>query len=172
MKTSFLALSLLAAVSLASAQQASTATPAPSPRGHMRGPGNFEQNFEQRLATRLGLNATQQNAVHTAMMESQTQLQGMNTQRRTLHTAMVNAIKTGNTEQIDQLSQQMATLQQQEMAIRSKATARIYATLSADQKTKVGDRVEMLGGGGPGFGGPGPGPGPMRGRRGGAPPQQ
>lgn len=168
MKSYLLALSLLGA-SLASAQQASTTVQAPQQRMRARGPGNFEQNFEQRLATRLGLNATQQNAVHTAMMESQTQLQGMNQQRRTLHATMVTAIKAGNTDQIDQISQQMSLLNQQETAIRAKTTAKIYATLSADQKTKVGDRVEMLGG--PGFG-PGMGPGPMRGRRGGAPPQQ
>ena len=168
MKTCLLALSLLGA-SLAVAQQPSTTAPAQQPRTRTRGPGNFEQNFEQRLAARLGLNATQQNAVHTAMMESQTQLQGMNQQRRTLHATMVTAIKAGNTDQIDQVSQQISLLQQQEMAVRAKATAKIYATLSADQKTKVGDRVEMLGG--PGFG-PGMGPGPMRGRRGGPPPQQ
>lgn len=168
MKTYLLALSLLGA-SLAWAQQASTTVQAPQQRMRAGGPGNFEQNFEQRLATRLGLNATQQNAVHTAMMESQTQLQGMSQQRRTLHASMVAAIKSGNTDQIDQISQQMSLLQQQEMAVRAKATARIYATLTPDQKTKVGDRVEMLGG--PGFG-PRMGPGPMRGRRGAVPPQQ
>jgi len=164
MKTCFIALSLFAA-SLVSAQIAAT-TPAPAPRPHRQPNANFEQNFEQRLSARLGLNATQQNALHTARMEAETQMQGMNTQRRTLHTALITAIKAGNTDQIDQVSQQMATLQQQEAAIRSKASAKIYATLSADQKTKLGDRVDMLGGPGgfgPGFG-PGPG-GPMRGRR-------
>lgn len=166
MKTCFIALSLFAA-SLVSAQTATAPAPAPGP--HRQPNANFEQNFEQRLSARLGLNATQQNALHTARMEAETQMQGMNVQRRTLHTALITAIKAGNTDQIDQVSQQMATLQQQEAAVRSKASAKIYATLSADQKTKVGDRVEMLGGPG-GFGpGFGPGPGPMRGRRPGPP---
>lgn len=165
MKTCFVALSLFAA-SLVSAQQAATTTPAPAPRPHRQPNGNFEQMFEQRLTTRLGLNATQQNALHTARLEAETQLKGMNEQRRTLHASMEAAIKAGNTDQIDAVSQQLSTLQQQEMSIRGRASAKIFATLTADQKTKLGPHTEMLGGpGGPGYG-PGFGPG----RRGARPP--
>jgi hypothetical protein len=59
---------------------------------------------------------------------------------------------------------------QQQTSINAKTTARIYSSLTADQKAKVGNRLEMLGGEG-GFGrGPGFGPGPGGpGRRGRAP---
>jgi Spy/CpxP family protein refolding chaperone len=167
MKTCFVALSLLAA-SLLSAQTAATTTPTPTPRPHRQPNGNFEQEFEQRLAARLGLNSTQQNAVHTARMEEQTQRKGMMQQAQTLHTSMTAAIKAANSEQIDAISQQMAALHQQETSIHSKTIAKIYGTLTADQKTKVGAHVEMLGGFGPGFG-PG-GPGPRAGRHPGGPP--
>jgi Spy/CpxP family protein refolding chaperone len=169
MKTCFLALSLLGA-SLASAQQSASTTPAPAPRPHGRPNGNFEQTFEQHLATRLGLNATQQNALHTALMESRTQRQGMDQQRQTLHTSMTAAIKAGNTGQIEALSQQLGALHQQEMAIHANTAAKVYATLTPAQQTKVGAHPEMLGG--PGGAGFGPGPGPRMGRRGGAPPAQ
>lgn len=161
MKTCFLALSLVASLGMA---QTSTTNPQPPQRRMHRPGGDPEQMFEQHLASRLSLNATQQNAVHTAMMESRTQMKGMFEQMQTLRTQMNAAIKAGNTDQIDAVSQQMATLHQQELSIRGKTTMKIYSTLTADQKAKVGNRIEMLGGpGGMGFGpgfGPGRRPGP------------
>ena len=50
----------------------------------------------------------------------------------------------------------MAALHQQETVAHARTAAKIYSSLSADQKTKVGDHLQMLmGGGGRGFGGPG-----------------
>ena len=86
---------------------------------------------------------------------------------RDLNTQLRAAIKSGATDQIDKLTSSMATLHQQEQASQSKAAAKIYSTLSADQKTQIGDHLEMLTGGGFG-GGRGPG-GPPPARRGAAP---
>ena len=135
--------------SLAFAQQAQTRQNA----------GQGEQRFEQRLAQRLGLSADQQSQVHAALVESRTMSQGMNDQMRTLHTSLNAAIKAGSEDQIDTISRDIASLQQQETAISAKATAKIYSTLTTDQKTTVGEHLEMLGGGGPGFGPRGRGPG-------------
>jgi len=177
-KTFSFALSLLAGSLVLAQSTTTTTTPTPTPGRHMHPPptGNPDDNFEKRLTTHLGLNANQQNGVHTALAEARVQQNGMNTQMRTLHGQMVTAIKAGNSDQIDSLSQQMSELHKQQTAIHGKSMAKIYGSLTADQKTKVGANLEMLMGHMGGFGGPGPGngPGPHRGPQGPPPaaPQQ
>gem|GEM_PF-3095792 len=141
---------------------AQTSTPAPSPRPHLgRGPGmGAPRDFETRLAQNLGLNAQQQNTVHTAMAESRLSMQGLRQQRQTLEGQLTAAIKSGDETQIEKVTQQIGALHQQEVAIHAKTTAKIYAALSADQKAKVGPNLEVLRGG------------PMGGRRPGPPPAQ
>jgi Spy/CpxP family protein refolding chaperone len=151
MKIRCIALSFLAAAVL-SAQNA------PAPRH-----GNFDPtaNTERRLTQQLNLTAAQQNQVHSAFAERDLVTKGLHQKAQDLHTAMTAAVKAGNEAQIDQISQEMATLHQQETAAHAKSAAKIYQTLTADQKSKVGEHLEMLmGGPHPGFGGPG---GPRRG---------
>jgi Spy/CpxP family protein refolding chaperone len=124
---------------------------------------------EARITKTLNLSATQQNAVHTALQEHRVATSGLNDQVRTLTTELHAAIKSGATDQIDKITTSLSALHQQQMASQSKAAAKIYATLTADQKTQVGDHIEMLTGG-PGFG-PGPG-GPRQGARRPPPPVQ
>jgi hypothetical protein len=117
---------------------------------------------EARLTKTLNLNATQQNAAHTALQEHRVATAGLSDQMHTLQTQLHAAIKTGASDQIDKLTTSISTLRQQQDASQAKAAAKIYATLNDDQKTQVGDHLEMLMGGG--FGrGPG---GPPAGRRG------
>jgi len=148
-----LALALSLTASLAVAQQAQT----------RQSNGQGEQRFEQHLTQRLGLSADQQSRLHTALVESRTLSQGMNQQMRTLQTSLHAAIKAGDEGQIDTITRDIAGVHQQQTAITAKATAKIYSTLTAEQKTKVGEHLDMLtggGGGGPrgrGFGGRGPG---------------
>jgi len=113
------------------------------PRGRF-GPGRAPGNMETRLTQALGLNATQQNALHTALEEERTQTKGMMEQRQTLHENMAAAIKAGNSDQIDQVTQQIAGLDQQRNAIHAKAMMKVYSGLTADQKTKAGQNLEML----------------------------
>jgi Spy/CpxP family protein refolding chaperone len=158
MKTGFITLSLI----VSGLTFAQTTQPAPTTGQHTGRRGNpeqSEQRFEQRLAQHLSLTAEQQNKVHTVRADARVQSQGMNEKMGTLHTTLNTAIKNGDEGQIDSISQQIATLHQQQTAIHAKTTAKIYSSLTAEQKTKVGNRLEMLGGGG-GFGGPGFGPGP------------
>jgi len=155
MKNNFLLLAI-AATGLVFAQ---------GPRGG--GPGG--PDAEARITKTLNLNAIQQGAVHTALQEHRVATSGLNEQMHTLNTQLHAAIKAGNTDQINTLTTSISTLHQQMLASQSKAAATIYATLTADQKTQVGDHLEMLTGGGPGFGGRGPGGPP---NRRGAPAQQ
>lgn len=135
----------------------------PQPPARRGGPGGRGPwNLETRLTNRLGLNATQQNTLHTALEEERTQTKGMMQQRHTLQQSLAAAVKSGNSDQIDSITQQMSSLDQQREAIHAKEMVKVYSALTADQKTKVGTNLEMLMG--PGMGGPGMGMGPM-GRR-------
>jgi Spy/CpxP family protein refolding chaperone len=165
MKISFIAVSLI--VSGLMFAQTTPTSPTQGQRTGRRGnPDQAEQRFEQHLAHRLSLSAGQVNTVHTARAESRVQSQGMNQKMRTLHTSLNAAIKAGNESQIDSITQEISTVHQQQTAINAKATAKIYSALTAEQKTQVGNHLEMLGGEG-GFGrGRGFGPG-SNARRGG-----
>jgi hypothetical protein len=121
-----------------------------------RGGGPAGPDTEARLTKTLNLNATQQGVAHTALQEHRVATSGLGDQMHTLNTQLHAAIKAGATDQINTLTTSISTLHQQILASESKAAATIYATLNADQKTQVGDHIEMLMGGGPGFGrGPG-----------------
>ena len=149
MKINFLLLTI-AATGLVLAQ---------GPRGRFGGAG--EPDTEARLTKTLNLNPTQQNAAHTALQEHRVATSGLNDQMHTLNTQLHAAIKAGASDQIDKITASMSTLHQQQTASQAKAAAKIYATLTDDQKTQVGDHLEMLMGGGPGGRGPG-GPPPAR----------
>lgn len=153
------ALSLLAA-GLVSAQTAQTQTATP----RMHGRGNPDEMFEQHLTRSLSLNASQQSTVHTLLAENREQAKPLRQQLQTLHTQMVTAVKNGDESTIESVTIQMSTLRQQDDALHAKAMSKIYATLTPEQKTKVGANLEMLmrPGFGPGF----------EGRRGGPPPQR
>ena len=125
-------------------------------------PQEIIQRQVNRLTHFLTLTSDQQThvtSILTADINNLTTWQGtLKTQRE----AVLAAIKANNGVQaaIAALSNTQAQIE----TIRATEAASIYAILTADQKTKVGDAVNMLaGGGGPGGpGGRGPG-GPRRG---------
>jgi len=170
MKTSFF-LMTLAVAGLACAQtQDSQQQPRPrfnrgdAPPG---GGGFGGPNSESRITKHLGLTAEQQNKMHTAFAEHQVTVKGIGDQMRTAHDTLTAAIKSGNEGQIESASQTIAQLQHTETSAHAKAIAKIYATLTPEQKVKAGDKLEGLMGGGPGRGpggpgGPGGGPRPAR----------
>src|ERR1700722_17020798 len=118
-----------------------------------QGPRGGGPDTEARLTKTLNLNATQQNAAHTALQEHRVATAGLGDQMHTLQTQLHAAIKAGASDQIDKITANMSTLHQQQTASQAKAAAKIYATLTDDQKTQVGDHLEMLMGG-PGGRGP------------------
>jgi Spy/CpxP family protein refolding chaperone len=115
------------------------------PPAGMRDPS---QRIENMLTRTLSLNATQQGQVHTILANAQVQSQAIHDQLKPLRTSLVAAIKTNNSAQIEALHQQISPLQQQLDVIHSMAAAQIYADLSPDQQTKVGNAIGMLMGGG------------------------
>ena len=153
MKINFLLLTI-AATGLVFAQ---------GPQHRFGGPGGPGPDMEGRLTKTLNLNATQQNAVHTALQEHRVATSGLSDQMHGLNTQLHAAIKAGAADQIDKISASIGALHQQQMASQAKAAAKIYATLTDDQKTQIGDHLEILMGGGPGFRGPGGTPPARRG---------
>jgi Spy/CpxP family protein refolding chaperone len=106
------------------------------------------QRLENMLTRSLSLNATQQGQVHTILADAQIQSQTVRDQLKPLRISLLAAIKADDSAQIESLHQQISPLQQQLDVIHSKATAQIYAALSPDQQTKVGNAIGMLMGGG------------------------
>jgi Spy/CpxP family protein refolding chaperone len=115
------------------------------PPAGMRDPG---QRIENMLTRTLSLNAAQQGQVHTILADAQLQSQTIRDQMKPLRTSLLAAIKANDSAQIESLHQQISPLQQQLDVIHSKAAAQIYAALSPDQQTKVGNAIGMLMGGG------------------------
>jgi hypothetical protein len=149
MKARFLILPMLIAATLV----------AQGPRGFSRDPSAAPPTpadivaREVRMLTRfLTLDAGQQAAATTALTNAQTQLALNATTLKTDRGLLVDAIKDNQLGTIDTLTSNIATLRGQNNAIRAKAAAAIYATLTPDQKTKLGNGLGPLMRGGPGRG--------------------
>ena len=118
-----------------------------------QGPGG--RRGPDRQAAQLGLTAEQQNLAHTARSEAAVQSKGLRDQVNSLRQELNAAIKAGDTAKIDSLAPNIAQLEGQLMAVDAKMQAKIYASLTADQKAKVDARPNgmnrMMGGrpGGP-----------------------
>jgi Spy/CpxP family protein refolding chaperone len=109
------------------------------PPGMMGGPGGLLDgpNAERRLTNVLGLNAEQQNKVHTAIEEQKVQAKGLGERGAELRTQLGAAVKAGDEGKIDQVTADLARLQQQQMAIQAKTMAKVYGALDADQKARI-----------------------------------
>jgi Spy/CpxP family protein refolding chaperone len=151
--------------------QGTPPAPPPAARGLRGGGPGFGLGplSERRLTAQLGLTAEQQNKVHTAISEGSVLQQGMVQKEGDVRTRLATAVRAGNEAQIDSISQEMSQLQQQRTAVRAKTLAKVYATLTADQKTKVDAELNRTLGV-PRAGGPGRGPRPRRGGPGAPPP--
>ncbi len=122
--------------------------------GGRRGPG--------REAAQLGLTTDQQTLIKATRTDAATQSKPLRDQVHTLRQELEAAIKAGDTGKIDSLSPSIAQIEAQIGAIDAKAQAKIYGSLTADQKAKVDaapgglGRLGMMGRRGPG--GPPPAP--------------
>jgi Spy/CpxP family protein refolding chaperone len=126
---------------------------AQGPRGEGRkGPGGG-------LARSLDLTDAQKTQIEAIRQEAETQSKNLQEMLRTDNSALTDAVKANNTGLITTLTQRIGGTQGQLLAIRANAGAKIYALLTPEQKSKLGDRVGIL------YGGPGAGPGPRFGRQ-------
>jgi hypothetical protein len=157
---------------LALAQTATTPAPATGTLTRGRGPGRdfgrgpgrgldvFGPNAEARLTKQLGLDATQQNTLHTAILGAQVQRKGLNEKASSLQTQLATAVKAGNESSIESISQDLSGLHEQQTSIHAKTLSSLYNSLNATQKAKAEPMLNReLGVPGPrrGPGGRGPG---------------
>lgn len=151
-----------------------TALLAQSPRTRFQAGDGFPptpQEMIERHVKRMGhfltLTADQQTQVTNILTADVNNLSTLRDTLKTQREAVVEAIKANSGIQaaVTALSGTQAQIE----TIRANQAAQIYAILTADQKTKIGDAINLLAGGGPGGpGGPGGhGPGGPRGPKGG-----
>jgi Spy/CpxP family protein refolding chaperone len=133
-------------------------------------PQEMIQHHVERLTHYLTLTSDQQSQVTNILTADINNLTTLRDGMKAHREAVLAAIKSnsGIAAAVTALSNAQAQIE----TIRANEAAHIYAILTADQKTKIGDAVNMLaGGGGPGGpGGPGGFGGP-RGHRGGGGPR-
>jgi Spy/CpxP family protein refolding chaperone len=104
----------------------------------------------------LNLTDAQKQQARAIFKEARQSSQAVQQQLKQSREALAAAVKAGAPDaEIDRLTSSMSPLLAQSMAIHTKAFAKFYATLTPEQKTKVGDKMgHMMSGG---FGGPGRG---------------
>jgi hypothetical protein len=114
-------------------------------------PAEMVAHEVQMLTRFLTLDAGQQATATTALTNAQAQVALNAATLKTDRGQLVDAIKANQVSVIPTLTSTIANLQGQNDAIRATAAATIYASLTADQKTKLGNGLGPLMGGG-GFG--------------------
>jgi hypothetical protein len=92
---------------------------------------------ERRLTRMLGLNAEQQNKVHAALEERQVLSKGLADKASGLRTELGAAVRAADDAKIDQVTRDLAQLNQQRSAIQAKTLAKIYGALDAGQKARI-----------------------------------
>ena len=122
-------------------------------------PAQIAQHEVARYTTLLSLTAAQQDQATAIFTDEATTEQSLRANERTAHQALEAAVTGEDTAAIQQQATALGTLQGQSIAARATGEARLYAILTADQKTKFTDlkSQHLLEGRGPG----GPG-GPLR----------
>lgn len=93
------------------------------------------------LARELGLSKAQKGQMKAIRQQARTTAKPIADQLKQNHQALAAAVKAGDTSQIESLSKTQGALKGQALAIHSEATAKIYAGLTPDQRTKM-DQLE------------------------------
>lgn len=127
--------------------QSAPATAAPqsvnetqSSSAHHRGAANWQDRMVQRMATRLNLTPVQQTQVRAILRESREHNKALSAKFRQERMALREAVKADAVAQIDHITQQNAQLNAQVTANHLKTMAKVYATLTPDQKIKFDQR--------------------------------
>ena len=94
-----------------------------------------------RMAARLNLTDAQKQQAQSIFAEARKSAQPVRAQIRQNKQALAEAVKSDSQADIDRISNSMAPLLAQASAIRAKAFAQFYATLTPDQKSKVDQRL-------------------------------
>jgi Spy/CpxP family protein refolding chaperone len=114
-----------------------TAPPANAPQHRMMNRQQREQRRFDRISAYLNLTDAQKTQAKSILNEARENAKQLHAQMKQNREALGNAIKADNKTEIDKLSAEEGSLIGKTMAIRTEAYAKIYQTLTPDQKAKA-----------------------------------
>lgn len=98
----------------------------------------------ERIAKYLNLTPEQQDNAKKVFAAAKEEAAPLHQQLKQNREALMNAVKSGNEAQIDEITKSEAPVLAQLMAIRAKAFEKIYATLTPEQKTKAENMRQLF----------------------------
>jgi Spy/CpxP family protein refolding chaperone len=119
-------------------------TPAQQPQAHQKSANRQEwaQRRFDRMATYLNLTDAQKTQAQQYMQEARTSAKALMPELKQNREALQAAIKADNKADIERLSAEKGRLMGKMMAIHSEAFAKVYQTLTPDQKAKADQMKE------------------------------
>lgn len=118
-------------------------------------PAQIAQHEVNRYTTLLSLSSEQATSALTIFTDEATSETSLRSSERTAHQTLESAVVSGDTDAIQQAATTLGQLNGQLISLRATAVAKLYASLSADQKSKFSQlKQEHLLDGGPGGFGP------------------
>lgn len=113
----------------------------PKPWRNHPGCGLGPRSYKQSLSKRLGLNEAQKTQAKAIFSAACEEAKPLITRLRSEHEALSAAIRANDTARIEQTAKAQAEILSQLTAIRGKAMAKFYATLTPEQKA-LADRMQ------------------------------
>jgi Spy/CpxP family protein refolding chaperone len=142
MKQSFSKLAAAAAMAVGMAFAQTPAAPAQPRQGRIW--AQHKGALRSAMLRQLNLTDAQKQQAKTILQQAKQSAQPLREQLRTNRQALAAAVKANDVAQIHSLSAQQGNLQGQLLGIRSEARAKVYATLSPEQKAKAGEMRQKV----------------------------
>lgn len=99
--------------------------------------GTTRQHIRQRMMRQLNLTDSQKQQAKAIFQQARQNAEPLRQQLKQNREALAAAVKADDTAQIHSLSLQRGNLEGQMLGIRSEAQAKLYATLTPEQKAKA-----------------------------------
>lgn len=141
MKPNFMKFALGAAMAAGMAFAQTPATPAtPANPGNQAVTGHFGRHHRfarQKMAQALNLTDAQKAQAKTIFQQARESAKPLRDQLKQNREALAQAVKANDVAQIQQLSTEQGNLRGKVTAIRAEAMAKVYQTLTPEQRTKA-----------------------------------
>src|SRR4051812_46405967 len=140
MKLTFVRFATVAAMAAGMALAQAPAAPAHPRAGRMIA----GQAMRGRMLQALNLTDAQKQQAKSVMQQAKQNAQPLRTQLKANREALAAAVKANDVAQIHSLAAQQGNLQGQLLGIRSEARAKVYATLTPEQKAKADEMRQKV----------------------------
>lgn len=142
MKQSFLKYAALATMAAGIALAQTPAAPAQPGKGRMW--AQHKGALRGAMLRQLNLTDAQKQQAKTILQQAKQNAEPLRQQLKTNREALAAAVKANDVAQIHSLSAQQGNLQGQLLGIRSDARAKVYATLTPEQKAKADEMRQKI----------------------------